>query len=64
MKQSKKEMLRQVGFEKEINNINLGLCPLCGKTVKEKDFKDKLSLKEFKISGMCQTCMDEIFDDE
>jgi|6_EtaG_2_1085325.scaffolds.fasta_scaffold16298_5 DnaJ-class molecular chaperone len=26
-------------------------------------FKDELSEKEFTISGMCQTCQDEIFED-
>lgn len=38
-----------------------GLCPFCGKKVDENSFRDDLSLKEFKISGLCQTCQDEVF---
>ena len=66
MKAAKKEMMKDLGFVKEIENVNLGKCPFCGKTVKEKEFKDKLSLKEFKISGICQNCQNEFFtlDDE
>lgn len=34
-------------------------CPLChGPAV---EFRDLLSETEFKISGLCQTCQDEIF---
>ena len=49
-------------FPREVENIEKGTCPFCQKPVKEEDFKDKLSLKEFKLSGMCQKCMDEFFD--
>jgi len=35
-------------------------CP-CGAGVTLKSFKDDLSLKEFHISGLCQTCQDSIF---
>ena len=27
-----------------------------------KDFKNEISSKEYRISGMCQTCQDKIFD--
>jgi hypothetical protein len=27
------------------------------------EFRDELSVKEFKISGMCQSCQDEVFDE-
>ena len=36
-----------------------GLCPTCGQKVLE--FRDKLSAKEFEISGMCQECQDSVF---
>ena len=36
-------------------------CPLCGKDIKEKDFKDALSRKEYGISGMCQRCQNKTF---
>ena len=34
-------------------------CKWCGKEVK--GFKDKLSAKEFRISGLCQECQDKTF---
>ena len=57
----KKDILRNMGFNKEVDNIEQNKCPLCGKEIKMKDFKDDLSIKEFKISGMCQKCQDDIF---
>ena len=36
-------------------------CPCGGSTVTLDSFKDELSLKEFHISGMCQTCQDSVF---
>jgi hypothetical protein len=36
-------------------------CATCGVDVELDSFKDKLSLKEFHISGMCQTCQDSVF---
>jgi len=44
-----------------LRNI-LGTCPLCGRVIANmRDFKDDLSYKEFKISGMCQECQDSVF---
>ena len=37
-------------------------CPFCGKEVSEDDFRDELSRKEFRISGLCQSCQDDFFD--
>lgn len=59
--EQKKQNLRNTGFAKEVERIELGECPFCGNKVKQEDFRDKLSLKEFHISGMCQECMDNIF---
>lgn len=39
------------------------LCPFCGKEVNMNEFKDELSEKEFKISGLCQKCQDETFSE-
>ncbi len=36
-----------------------GKCVICGKEAKT--FKDRLSEKEFAISGMCQKCQDGVF---
>ena len=37
-------------------------CRTCNKKVG--DFKDSLSEKEYKISGMCQECQDSVFGEE
>ena len=39
-------------------------CATCGKPVKEEDFRDKASIREYGISGTCQTCQDEMFGEE
>ena len=37
-------------------------CVTCGSDkIQPEDFRDKLSLKEFGISHMCQKCQDSIF---
>ena len=41
-----------------------GLCPLCRAQVKAEDLRDELSRKEFKISGLCQPCQDDVFGTE
>lgn len=37
-----------------------GLCPTCGQPIGP--FRDKLSEKEYGISGMCQACQDKVFN--
>jgi len=37
------------------------ICVFCGKEIKMEDFKDQLSIKEYKISGLCQKCQDNTF---
>lgn len=39
--------------------ILLDYCVICRKPAE--NFRDELSLKEFTMSGMCQTCQDEVF---
>jgi len=38
-----------------------GKCPFCKKDMKDATFKDELSSKEFKASGLCQDCQDGFF---
>ena len=40
--------------------ISNNRCPLCNKEIT--GFRDKLSEKEYKISGLCQECQDKIFN--
>ena len=59
-----KEIMKAAGFEKEVKKVEEGICPFCNTQVKIQDFRDGLSLKEFRISGLCQKCQDEVFGEE
>jgi len=48
-------------FPGAIERMSKGKCPICGEKIKPDEFKDELSLKEFRISGMCQACQDKTF---
>lgn len=39
-----------------------GICPFCKKPVNIDEFRDDLSRKEYRISGLCQKCQDDFFD--
>lgn len=56
-----KEKVVKTFFPKEVKEVKQGNCPICKNQIKINDFKDKLSIKEFEISGLCQKCQDEIF---
>lgn len=55
-----KDIVRAVGFGKLVDAVERGECPFCGKPIVD-NFRDELSRKEFKISGLCQSCQDEMF---
>lgn len=38
-----------------------GLCPRCGCDPMKEGFREEISEKEFGISGLCQSCQDDIF---
>lgn len=45
-------------------NVEENICPTCKKpigVITSETFKDRLSEKEYSISGMCQECQDGIF---
>lgn len=56
-----KDIMNQAGFGEQVKKVEAGNCPMCGKLIDRTTFKDDLSLKEFRISGMCQACQDDIF---
>lgn len=43
-----------------IDAIEKDICIVCDKSAVE--FKDEISRREFRISGMCQECQDGIFN--
>lgn len=57
-----KSIMEKLGFNKEVYRVEQGICPFCDKRIMGvDDFKDKLSWKEYKISGLCQECQDSMF---
>jgi len=56
-----KEIMKNLGFEKEVKFFENSKCVFCKKEIVNEDFRDKLSLKEYQISGMCQECQDKVF---
>jgi len=57
-----KDILLKTGFADEVEKVNQGKCPFCSKKVDLSDFRDKLSIKEFNQSGICQSCQDKHFE--
>ena len=55
------EIMKQAGFGEEVKLVNQGYCPFCHKKVNTLDFRDALSIREFEISGICQSCQNETF---
>ena len=48
-------------FKKERLLIECGLCPVCENSIENSEFRDKKSVKEYSVSGMCQHCQDIMF---
>ena len=46
---------------KHSQNIANKICNGCGVKVNTSEFKDSLSMREYGISGFCQSCQDEVF---
>lgn len=56
-----KDIMCQCGFSKEVDLIEKGFCPFCKRQVNVTEFKNEISKREFKISGLCRECQDKIF---
>lgn len=59
-----KNIMRKMGFEKEVKAVEMGICPFCQKLIYPDEFRDESSRDEFKISGLCQKCQDKTFGKE
>ena len=51
-------------FPKYSERVEKGLCPFCEHPLDISEFRDELSIKEAKISGLCQACQDKTFGAE
>ena len=54
-----RDIMIQAGLLKEVERVEAGVCATCAGEVGP--FRDDLSCKEYRISGMCQTCQDKVF---
>lgn len=54
-----KDIIRRI-FPDVVDQYESGLCTSCRQPAGL--FRDWLSEKEYKISGLCQRCQDEVFD--
>lgn len=62
---NKKALFEAIGLGQQVERVEKGNCPLCGKAVHpNNEFRDELSRREYKISGMCQKCQDDFFGNE
>jgi hypothetical protein len=59
--QQKLDLLEKLSLNQTVENIKLSKCATCGKNMKGQSFRNRASLKEFRISGMCQECQDDFF---
>lgn len=55
-------IMRKMGFGRQMEMVSMGLCPRCGKPVNPASFRDAASLREFNITGWCQECQDEYYN--
>ena len=52
--------MKQAGLGRMVELVDARKCPTCEQEIGE--FRDELSLREFRISGMCQSCQDGFFE--
>jgi hypothetical protein len=46
-----------------VDAIMDGRCPVCETHVDGQEFRDELSRKEFKVSGLCQKCQSILLEE-
>jgi len=57
-----KKILCDTGFEEELKMVDSSRCPCCGEYINPAtEFADDISLVEYKISGLCQSCQRKVF---
>lgn len=54
-------IMRAAGLGEHVDAVKAGKCPFCKNEIKMDEFRNEISRKEFKISGICQKCQDDFF---
>ncbi len=55
-----KNLLKQL-FPVEAEEVDMDVCPFCKRAIVMDDFRAPIDVREYKISGLCQSCIDEVF---
>ena len=58
-----KNIMGICGLGEMVAQVEEGVCPFCLKPVNQSEFRDDLSKREHTISGLCQKCQDEFFEE-
>lgn len=59
-----RQALLELLFPLEVARRRRGRCPLCGRRPDEALLRDEPSRREFRQSGLCQACQDEVFSED
>lgn len=59
------EILRIMGFDKEVDAMYEGRCPLCDQIIELDVLKEaeQRYMNEYEVTGICKPCQDEVFKD-
>ena len=55
------KLMRDIGFGHYVDLVKEGKCPICEQPVNHGNFRDDEAREEFRISGLCQSCQDDVF---
>lgn len=61
MQIEKKRLLRVLRFRHEVSTVEECRCPLCALRVDIKEFRNKMFVREFETTGLCQGCLDSVY---
>ena len=56
-----KSFIKKLKPLRKITMIKDNRCPLCAERVDKSEFRNKVFMREFKSSGLCQECQDTVF---
>ena len=61
MKIKRNRFRKALKFRHSVTKVGECRCPLCSLRVDIEEFRNKMFIREFETTGMCQGCMDTIF---
>jgi hypothetical protein len=61
MKIEKKRFLRALRFGHDVAMVKECRCPLCALRIDTEEFRNKVFIREFETTGLCQGCLDMVF---